>query len=71
MGKELRLLRRGVKPRVEELRRHLGLFSFDSDDRAPSLGRQGFSPEFCVRAGGIVEWLMAREGGVLSPLPCR
>jgi protein ImuA len=63
MGRDTRLSRGESRARVEELRRHLGLFSFDGDDAASSFRRQGFSPELSVRAGGIVEWLWARDGG--------
>ncbi len=62
-GKRCASSRREAGARVQELRRHLGLFSFDGEAGVPSFRRQGFSPELSVRAGGIVEWLMAREGG--------
>jgi protein ImuA len=48
---------------IEELRRHLGLFSFqDVGPTVVSAIQQGSSPELGVRPGGIVEWLVARPG---------
>jgi hypothetical protein len=63
MGRDARFSRLEAGARVQELRRHLGLFSFDGEAGALSFKRQGFSPELSVRAGGMVEWLWAREGG--------
>jgi protein ImuA len=57
--------RRLVLEKVEELRSNLGLFSFQgkgSAETAESASRSGSSPELGVRPGGIVEWLVAREG---------
>jgi protein ImuA len=48
---------------VEELRSSLGLFSFQgSSNPADSSPGSGLSPQLGVRPGGIVEWLVAREG---------
>jgi len=52
-----------VRETVRELRRDLGLFSFE--DGVPTAGstvQNGLLPELGVRAGGIVEWLVARPG---------
>ncbi len=57
--------RRLVLEKVEELRSNLGLFSFQgkgSAETAESASRSGSSPVLGVRPGGIVEWLVAREG---------
>ena len=55
--------RREVRETVQELRRHRGLFSFRSDvPAAESASRNATSPELGVRPGGIVEWLVARQG---------
>jgi hypothetical protein len=55
--------RREVRETVQELRRHRGLFSFRSDvPAAESVSRNATSPELGVRPGGIVEWLVARQG---------
>jgi protein ImuA len=52
-----------VRERVRELRGHLGLFSFQNDvPRVESVVQDGSLPELGVRPGGIVEWLVAREG---------
>jgi len=52
-----------VQERVRELRGHLGLFSFqDGVPAAQSTVQNGLLPELGVRAGGIVEWLVARQG---------
>ena len=48
---------------IEELRSRLGLFSFQGNSHpADSTHRGGLSPQIGVRPGGIVEWLVAREG---------
>ena len=55
--------RREVRETVQELRRHLGLFSFRNDmPQAESVSRNCISPELGVRPGGIVEWLVASRG---------
>ena len=55
--------RREVRETVQELRRHLGLFSFRNDmSQAESVSRNCISPELGVRPGGIVEWLVASRG---------
>ena len=52
-----------VRETVQELRGHLGLFSFQNDVPAvESRPRNGSLPELGVRPGGIVEWLVARAG---------
>jgi protein ImuA len=52
-----------VRDRIQELRRHHGLFSFQNDVSTGDFSRKhGLSPELGVRAGGIIEWLVAREG---------
>ena len=56
-----------VRATVDELRSKLGLFSFQgdggADDGSAALGPSiGLSPRLGVRPGGIVEWLVAREG---------
>ena len=52
-----------VRETVRELRRHPGLFSFQDDVPAvESAFQPGSSPELGVRPGGIVEWLVARQG---------
>ena len=54
---------RDVRETVRELRSHLGLFSFQDDVPAVESGFQHrLSPELGVRPGGIVEWLVARQG---------
>jgi protein ImuA len=51
-----------VRERIQELRRHPGLFSFQCDMSTSDCSRtDGLSNELGVRAGGIIEWL-AREG---------
>ena len=52
-----------VRDRVRQLRGHLGLFSFQSGGSTAEPGREeGSLPELGVRAGSIVEWLVASEG---------
>jgi hypothetical protein len=49
--------------KVDELRSSLGLFSFHGDVHpTDSTPRDILSLQFGVRAGGIVEWLVANEG---------
>lgn len=48
---------------VDELRRHLGLFSYQQDGQTAESGPQGgLSTQLGVRPGGIVELLMEKEG---------
>jgi hypothetical protein len=55
--------RRDVRETIQELRRHRGLFSFRNNvPPAESVCRNSISPELGVRPGGIVEWLVARQG---------
>jgi protein ImuA len=52
-----------VRETVRELRRHLGLFSFQNGEQTvESAVLHGLSPELGIRPGGIVEWLVARQG---------
>jgi cell division inhibitor SulA len=52
-----------VRETVEELRCHHGLFSFrESTATSESSLQSGISPQFLLRPGGIVEWLVASEG---------
>jgi cell division inhibitor SulA len=54
---------------VEELRSHLGLFSFqESRPTAESAPQSSLSSQFHLRPGGIVEWLVAKEGAGAVPL---
>ena len=49
---------------VHELRRRLGLFSFQPGE-TPSINvasSNALAPELGIRPGGVVEWLMEREG---------
>jgi hypothetical protein len=56
--------RREVRETIQELRRHLGLFSFGNDVPGDELvSPSSGSPELGVRAGGIIECLVARHGG--------
>ena len=48
---------------VDELRRHLGLFSYRQDEQTAESGQlSGLSAQLGIRPGGIVELLMEREG---------
>ncbi len=52
-----------VRETVEELRSHLGLFSFrESAGTAELTPLGGLSSPLFLRPGGIVEWLVASEG---------
>ena len=52
-----------VREKVQELRRHRGLFSFRNDDLpTESVRRSSITPDLGIRPGGIVEWLVARQG---------
>ncbi|HEY2159127.1 MAG TPA: hypothetical protein VGH33_26095 [Isosphaeraceae bacterium] len=53
----------GLRETVPDLRRRLGLFSFQPDARAVEWAVQdGASPDLGLRPGGIVEWLAATPG---------
>jgi protein ImuA len=55
--------RHEVRHTVDELRRQLGLFSYQQDGRnVESCPQGGLSPQLGVRPGGIVELLVEREG---------
>jgi protein ImuA len=55
--------RRQERQTVEELRSHPGLFSFQEGlTTADSTLQGGSSSELGMRPGGVVEWLVAREG---------
>ena len=59
------LVRQRHEPRqtVDELRRHPGLFSYKQNGQTAESGPQsGLSAQLGIRPGGIVEWLVAREG---------
>ena len=57
------LSRDDVRERVEKLRGQHGIFSFQSDASRVNSGiEQGSLPELGVPPGGIVEWLVARQG---------
>ena len=63
MSGHLSFPRPRVRETVEELRSHHGLFSFQSSAATAGSPPQGIkSPQLLLRAGGIVEWLVAREG---------
>jgi protein ImuA len=52
-----------VRNTVEELRSHPGIFSFQEGlTTAESVRQSRSSPELGMRPGGIMEWLVAREG---------
>jgi protein ImuA len=56
-----------VRERVQKLRGHLGLFSFQ--DRGPtieSVNQNGSLPELGIRSGGIVEFLVTGAGAGAS-----
>ena len=55
--------RRDSREKVDELRTNLGLFSFRRDQGSFLTDREASrSNPLAVRRGGIVEWLVAREG---------
>ena len=55
--------RRDSREKVDELRTNLGLFSFRRDQGSVLTEREASrSNPLGVRPGGIVEWLVAREG---------
>jgi hypothetical protein len=73
MSGHLNLSRRDVREKVQELRRHPGLFSFQDQDQvltAEHANEHGLLPELelGVRPGGIVEWLAARQGAGAATL---
>lgn len=56
-----------VRERVQKLRGHLGLFSFQ--DRVPTIepvNQNGSLPELGIRSGGIAEFLVTRAGAGAS-----
>jgi protein ImuA len=59
-----------VRETVPDLRRRLGLFSFQHDaSTSESDLRNGSCPDLGVRSGGIVEWLAATPGaGAVAPV---
>jgi protein ImuA len=62
---------REVRDIIQELRRHVAVFSFREEvPKVESAMQQGSLPELGVRPGSIVEWLVARPGagGVTSAL---
>jgi protein ImuA len=63
MTRHPRSSRPPLRETVEELRSSLGLFSFQAE-LAPSAAapQSDLSPQLGIRPGGIVEWLVAREG---------
>ena len=63
MLKSTDMSRRHVREKVDELRSHLGLFSFEEGAATGVLPRKAAcSSLFEVRPGGIIEWLVEREG---------
>jgi protein ImuA len=63
MSGHLSFPRPRVRETLEELRSHLGLFSFqESTATHESTAQNGSSPQLLPRPGGIVEWLVASEG---------
>jgi hypothetical protein len=55
--------RHEARQTVDELRRHLGLFSYQRDGQTAESGQQvGLSTQLGVRPGGIVELLLEKEG---------
>jgi protein ImuA len=63
MSRHSSRLRPEVQETVQELRRHLGLFSFHDDVSAARCAmQQGLPHQLGVRAGSIVEYLAAKEG---------
>src|SRR6516164_8829990 len=54
---------RNVRETVPDLRRRLGLFSFQDDaSKAESALKSGRCPDLGLRPGGIVEWLAVTPG---------
>jgi protein ImuA len=57
--------RREARETVTELRRRLGLFSFQRDltpDETETVRRDDSSPELGIAAGGVIEWLVEKPG---------
>jgi hypothetical protein len=55
--------RHEARQTVDELRRHLGLFSYQQDVPATEIAPQNdLSRQLGMRQGGIVEWLVERDG---------
>lgn len=64
MSGQFRCSRPRGRETVEELRSSLGLFSFQGNvGRSESPQGDSLSSQLGVRPGGIVEWLVASEGG--------
>src|SRR5271167_2899037 len=56
-------LSRDARETIPDLRRRLGLFSFQQDTpTAESVLRNGSCPDLGLRPGGIVEWLATTPG---------
>src|ERR1700722_4640089 len=63
MSAQLSPSRDDVRERVLEIRRHLGIFSFQNDAHAiEPVIQNGSLPDLGIQPGGITEWLVAREG---------
>ena len=64
MSGHLHSSRDEIRAKVQKLRGHLGIFSFQNDVPAvePFI-QQGSMPELGIRPGATTEWLVAREGG--------
>jgi hypothetical protein len=63
MSAHLSPSRDNVRETVRELRRHLGIFSFQNDvPTIEPLIKNGSLPDLGVQPGGIIELLAAREG---------
>ena len=63
MSKRPVMPRPGVRESVEELRASLGLFSFQASLQAQeTVRRGGLLSQFGTRPGGIVEWMVDRDG---------
>jgi len=63
MSGQLSSSRQEARETVRELRRRLGVFSFRDDVPAVESVKQDRSlPDLGIQPGGVVEWLVAREG---------
>jgi protein ImuA len=63
MSAHLKALPEDVRETVSDLRRRLGLFSFQRDAATyESVARNGSGADLGLRPGGIVEWLAAAPG---------
>jgi protein ImuA len=64
MSGHLNLSRDEIRAKVQELRGHFGIFSFQND--VPTVEpfiRQSSMPELGIRPGATTEWLVEKEGG--------